>query len=197
MSNLNEFIATIKTGGLARANRFSVVIPFPSARGGEPRKVLILCDSATMPGVTMATAQQRIWGEVREMPYEAIYDTVTFSFYVDTNLGVKNLFEEWFQLIRNPTSRAFNYYNSYITDVQIMVHPINDNETAVHTVTLYEAYPKILQPVTLDYSSKDVMKYSVSMNYKWYETSNNSQQDVTTEIANPNNVIPSILTSKI
>lgn len=195
MSTLNEFISTIKAGGLARSNRFSVNIPFPSAKGGDPRKVLILCDSVNMPGITIASSQQRIWGEVREMPYEAIFEPVNLSFYVDTNIGAKNLFEEWVQLVRNPESRSFNYYNSYITDIDIMVHPINDNETAVHTVTLHEAYPKILQAVNLDYSSKDVMKYSVTMNYKWYTTSNNSQSDVTNEITNPNNVIPSILTS--
>lgn len=195
MSSLNEFIATIKTQGLARSNRFSVYIPFKTAKGGDPRTVLILCDQAALPGITIASAQQRIWGELREMPYEAIFEPVSFSFYVDTNLGVKNLFEEWIQLVRDPETRSFNYYANYITDVTIYVHPLDADDDIVHSVTLHEAYPKVLQAVNLDYSSKDVMKYSVTMNYKWYTTSSTTRADVTTELDNPNNVIPSILTS--
>ena len=195
MSTLNEFISTIKTQGLARSNRFSVNIPFISINGGDPRTVLILCDQAALPGITIASTQQRVWGELREMPYEAIFEPVTFSFYVDTNLGVKNLFEEWIQLIRDPETRSFNYYANYVTDVTIYVHPLDENDMAVHVVTLHEAYPKILQAVNLDYSSKDVMKYSVTMNYKWYTTSSMTKAEVTNELSNPNNVIPSILTS--
>lgn len=195
MSTLNEFISTIKTQGLARSNRFSVNIPFKTWKGGDPRTVLILCDQAALPGITIASTQQRIWGELREMPYEALFEPVTFSFYVDTNLGVKNLFEEWIQLVRDPESRVFNYYSNYTADINIYVHPLDENDMPVHTVTLYEAYPKSLQAINLDYSSKDVMKYSVTMNYKWYTTSSMTKADVTNELSNPSDIIPSILTS--
>ncbi len=184
MSTLNEFISAIKSTGLARSNRFSVNIPFPVAADTDPRQVLILCDSASLPGVTIGTAQQRFWGELREIPYEALYDNVELSFYVDTNLGVKNLFEKWLGLIRNPETRTFNYYANYITDIDIYIHPIDNSEDSVHVVTLHEAYPKILKPVSLDYGNKDVMKYSVSMNYKWFTTSFMSRSEATSLLGN-------------
>lgn len=187
MSSLNEFISVIKSQGLARSNRFSVNIPFPVGADTDPRQVLILCDAASLPGVTIGTAQQRFWGELREVPYEAIFDNVTFSFYVDTNMGVKMLFENWLGLIRNPTTRTFNYYANYITDIDIYVHPIDSNEDTVHVVTLHEAYPKILQPVQLDYGNKDVMKYSVSMNYKWFTTNFIPRQEASSLLGNISN----------
>lgn len=170
MAGLTEFISQVKTQGLARTNRFSVFIPFPVASNVDARSVLIMCDQVTLPGVNLTTIQQKFWGEVREFPTEAVFENVTFSFYVSNNMGVKTLFEEWLATIRNPKTRAFNYYSNYVTNIQINVHPINSDDDIVHQVTLYEAYPQTLNAVQLDYGSKEVMKYTVSMNYKWYET---------------------------
>lgn len=188
MSSINDFISQVKTDGLARTNRFSVMIPFPTSAGNtQPQKVLILCDSVTMPGIGMQTAQQRIWGEQRDFPTEFTFEDVTFTFYVDANLTVKQLFEEWMTNIRNPQTRTFNYYSNYITDIDIYVHTVADGETPIHSVTLHEAYPKSLAPITLDYSSKEVMKYSVTMNYKWY-TTNNIDAALNQNANNPDNL---------
>jgi hypothetical protein len=168
--SLNNFIAQVKSKGLARSNRFSVLIPFPFATGAQPRDILIMCDTVTMPGISISTAQNRIWGEQREMPYEALFGNATFTFYVEPNLTVKDTFEQWMTNIRNPRTRTFNYYANYIADVTINVHSIENDDEIMHTVTLHEAYPQILNPIQLDYSSRDVMKYSVSMNYKYYTT---------------------------
>ena len=170
MSTLDQFIAAIKTDGLARNNRFSINLNFPVSVDADQRKVNILCDTVTMPGINLNTTTQRIWGEHRELPYEALYDTVTFTFYVNKTLDVKNLFEAWISTIRDPSTRSFSYYRNYITDIDINVHPLDSYEQVVHSVTLHEAYPKTLSSVQLDYSSHDTMKYSVSMMYKYYTT---------------------------
>lgn len=177
MASLTEFISQVKTQGLARANRFSVFIPFPIVSNVDARSVLIMCDQVSLPGVNLTTVQQKFWGEVRDFPTEAVFENVTFSFYVDTNMGVKTMFEEWLATIRNPRTRAFNYYANYVTNIEINVHPINSDDDVVHQVTLYEAYPQTLNAVQLDYGSKEVMKYTVSMNYKWYETTQTTFQE--------------------
>jgi hypothetical protein len=38
-------------------------------------------------------------------------------------------------------------------------------------VTLFQAYPKSLNAVQMDYGNKEVMKLSVSMNYKYWQSS--------------------------
>lgn len=179
MASLTDFIAQVKTQGLARTNRFSVFIPFPVVSTVDARSVLIMCDQVSLPGISLNTVQQKFWGEVREIPTEATFETVTFSFYVDTNMGVKTLFEEWMATVRNPKTRTFNYYTNYITNIEINVHSIEDDEEIIQQVTLYEAYPKALNAVQLDYASKEVMKYSVTMVYKWYETTKTTAEEAT------------------
>lgn len=183
MSTLNEFIATVKTQGLARTNRFSIVIASPII-DEDMRTISILCDSVSMPGISLATTEQKVFGEVREIPYQPIYEPVTFTFYVDTNLGVKNMFEKWINMIRDPQTRAFNYYSNYIVNTEINVHRIDSDEDIAHKVTLFESYPKTLSAVQLDYGSKDVMKYSVTMNYKWYETDSMMSKEPTLDTYN-------------
>lgn len=183
MSTLNEFIATVKTQGLARTNRFSVNIASPVI-DEDLRMIHILCDSVSMPGISLNTTEQKVFGEVREIPIQPVYEPVTLTFYVDTNLGVKNMFEKWMNVIRDPQTRAFNYYSNYIANTEIYVHRLDSDEDIVHKVTLYESYPKSLNAVQLDYGSKDVMKYSVTMNYKWYETESAAPRETTLDTYN-------------
>ena len=183
MSTLNEFISIIKTQGLARTNRFSISIASPII-DEDIRTIHILCDSVSMPGISLNTTEQKIYGEVRELPIQPVYEPITFTFYVDTNMGVKNMFEKWINLIRDPRSRSFNYYSNYVVDTEIYVHRIDSDEDIVHKVTLYESYPKSLSAIQLDYGSKDVMKYSVTMNYKWYETASTAATQSTLETYN-------------
>ena len=183
MSTLNEFIATVKTQGLARTNRFSVNIASPII-DEDMRMIHILCDSVSMPGISLNTTEQKVFGEVRELPIQPVYEPITFTFYVDTNLGVKNMFEKWINTIRDPQTRAFNYYSNYVVNTEINVHRIDSDEDIAHKVTLYESYPKTLSAVQLDYGSKDVMKYSVTMNYKWYETESSKPREATLDTYN-------------
>jgi len=53
---LDNFISQIKSGGLARTNRFTVQFELPptvrkSKGSNNLRKILLFCDSAQLPGI--------------------------------------------------------------------------------------------------------------------------------------------------
>lgn len=176
MAKLNEFISQVKTTGLSRTNRFSVYMnPPPSiAASGYTNKftqsfsnlkqILLFCDSVQLPGINLSTIQNRTFGEFRDVPYEKIYGDLNLTFYVDTDMYVKNFFDAWVASIQHPITRTFAYYKSYITDMTVVVEDLQDEET--YAVTLYECYPKTISAVQLDNASKDVMKLQVTMNFK-------------------------------
>ncbi len=171
---LKDFIAEVKSGGLARTSRFSVeftppkVVQSRSSSSQALRTILLYCDSAQLPGLSYSTTQSRTFGEFRELPYEKLYENVNFTFYVDTNMEVKKLFDSWMNGIQSPVTKTFNYYNDYTTRINIDVYDIVENKR--YGIELNEAYPKSLGAITLDYSSKDFMKMSVSMMYRNYTT---------------------------
>jgi hypothetical protein len=179
MADLNEFISSIKSEGLMRNNRYEVMLSPPAVTGfnnyNELRKILLYCDNVTIPGLSISTIPARTYGEYREMPYEKIYAPITLNFYVDNSMQVKKLFDSWITNIQDPNTRNMNYYSTYTTDIDIYV--LDVKERARYAVKLFHAYPKDMSAITMDYSNRDVMKLQVTMNYKYWKSSEIIQTD--------------------
>lgn len=165
---IEDFISQIKTRGLARTNRYEVMIPFPQPdpRGQLKNIANLFCDAVTLPGAALSTTPMKTFGETREMPYEKIYDNVTMSFYVDSGLDIKVAFEDWMEKIFDTTTRTIGYYNNYITDVDIYIK--NVDGTTPYKIRLHEAYPKALNSIQLDTNNKDIMKMTLTLQYKYW-----------------------------
>jgi hypothetical protein len=162
-SPLNDFISKVKQGGLARTNRYTVLIP----RGGDrARDILLLCDQVQLPGTNFNTSDMRTYGETRKAPYERLYEDVNMSFYVDTSMTVKKFFDDWMDSIQSPKTRNFNYYNDYTCDITIEVQDLKNKSR--YGIKLFEAFPKSIGAIQMDYAGKDVMKLSVNFAYKYY-----------------------------
>jgi hypothetical protein len=186
MAKLNDFVGSIAREGLMRTNRFSVMLSIPQAvsRGSyttDLRKVLLYCDTINIPGISVATTEAKTYGEIREMPYQRLFEPITMTFFVDNSMNVKLLFDAWLAAIIDPGSRIINYYKDYISTMTISIQDIN--EKSRYQVTAYECYPKSVSSIQMDYASKDVMKVTVTMVSKYWEsnsimqTSQNSSID--------------------
>lgn len=171
MATLNEFISNIKSEGLMRTSRFAVAFSLPGAISAglyerNLRKILLYCDNINLPGITIETTAAKTYGEERQMPHQKQFETINMGFYVDNAMSVKSLFDNWMGAIQDPQTRNFNYYWDYVTDITIDVFDIADKTR--YQVTLFQAYPKAINPIQMDYGNKDVMKLSVAMEYKYW-----------------------------
>lgn len=176
MASLSSFISNINDGGLAKNNHFLASIYFPKALTGiqpfqsKAEKIAMFCDATQLPGLSYSTSQARSYGEFREIPYEKLYEPVTFSFYVDNKMVVKSFFDRWMESIQSPVTRDFSYPDQYITNaIEIILYDSQENST--YMVTLNKCYPKSVAPIQLDYASKDIMKLSVTMIYQNFTSS--------------------------
>lgn len=187
MNKLNDFIASIKTIGLARTNRYSIILTPPpvlnlsniTAVGNRSRlsdleRMLLFCDQVQLPGLNLSTIQNRSFGEFREVPYEKLFGDLSMSFYVDQSMYVKSVFDNWMAAIQSPVTRTFAYYNDYVTTMEIIVEDVADQER--YAVTLYECYPKTIAPIQMDYASKDIMRLNVTMQFKYWTSTAMEQE---------------------
>lgn len=165
----------VKTGGMARNNRYKVFFFLPKVlrnigvlNSEITRMTSLYCDATALPGVSYSTAQAKTYGEVREMPYERMFDNINLSFYIDSDMKIKYMFDAWVQNIQDINTRSFNYYKDYTVDMYIDVQ--NYNEENKYRVMLYECYPKSVSPINMEYAGKDVMKLQVSLNYKYWKS---------------------------
>ena len=181
---INRFISEIKNGGVARHNRFAVLFTPPRkiSEGAKVlgnkdalQKVLLFCDTVQLPGVNYSTVQNRTFGEFRETPYERLYDNLAMTFYVDNDMKIKALFDDWINTVQNPNTRTFNYYNNYISNMTIEIQDLSDKTR--YRMTLWEVYPKNIGSIQLDAANKDVMKVQVTMQYKYWTAEPVSPED--------------------
>ena len=179
MTKLTDFVG-LMTSGFARSNRYTVMLSLPQMLQHHPsevEKMLILCDQVQLPGLNVNTAQIRAFGEIREMPYEFNYEPIQLSFYVDGDMVVKGIFDDWIKSIQQGRTRNFNYYDNYICPkMQIAVQNVADE--SVYGVNIYEAYPKTITAVQMGYDQKDIMKVTVTMMYRYWETTTLANAEV-------------------
>lgn len=189
---VTDFISALSSGA-AKTNRFTVIMTPPTGirnsvlSGGDNsslQKILLLCDAAQLPGININTTPTRTFGEVREIPYEFNYEPVTLSFYVDAGMNVKRMFDAWIQSIQLGDSRKFAYYNDYVTTMSVFVQ--DNTEKNRYIVDMFEAYPKTVSAVQMDYSSRELMKINVTMMYKYWRSSqlDNGATSITSPFAN-------------
>ena len=91
---LNDFLGQVRRRGLAFSNRFEIVLKSPV--GGD-RIPSLLCEEATIPGLQALWSPTKIgmWTENRVHGIEFFGESAAFTFYCDTDWGVREYFENW------------------------------------------------------------------------------------------------------
>ena len=162
--------------------------------GQSGEDVELQCTDAYLPGSSFSTHE--VIGDyhgVRErMAYRRMYDDTTdFTFYVDHDYKVLDMFDGWMnyisghgsdQRLSKTSAKAYaanyrmNYPNSYMTNVFITKfekdysnsNRIFEDATFYSQYTFVQAFPiaVVQQPVT--YQTSEILKVTVSMAYQRY-----------------------------
>lgn len=176
MALITDFISNVKSIGLARTNRYTVRVLPPqlvsfTSSSSTNQIVTLFCDSVDLPGMSIATTPHRVFGEVREMPYDRMFNTASISFYSDSNLNIRGLFERWIHTIMNQKARTIEYYSNYIGTVHIRIDNVDESMSSPYEITLHEVYPKSIDQIQLNASSKEILKVNVVLQYKYWTSS--------------------------
>lgn len=141
-------------------------------------KIDIGCHTANLPNRTLLTATHKQIGGPFNIPFSHTYDPVTFSFYADKNLNVREYFEVWQSAVINITDNSVNFWNEYVSDIDIIVLDRKGNES--YKMTLYDCYPLAIGDVNLSYASQnELLNITVTMMYRLWK----SEHDTTTVIS--------------
>ena len=191
MSSIDKLKSTIsQKGGLAPANRFSVIFTPPSqsilnldiqgligsAVSGnfspsqlvnDPRDIAILCKSVTLPGSTIATYEEGLHKQVRKFPYTFIDDEVTMSFLLTNDYYMRKMFDNWMSNIVNKESHLVGYKNDYSVDV--IIQQLNQKNIPVYGVKLEKAFPTAISSSELSQDSGEFVRFEVTWAYDKYK----------------------------
>lgn len=137
----------------------------------QPRRDLIsLCNSAQIPGETIATTEKAL--DFKSRGKGRVYDDINLTFYCTETMKELKFFHDWMTEIVDPKTNRVGFHKKYVATIDVhqlgknakerfntegvigSIADTNDieNET-VSTTRIIEAYPKRIEPIALAYSA--------------------------------------------
>ncbi len=159
-----------------------------SGNSNDLRTLVLMCDDVTVPGMTLASNTVFTFGESREVVYNRVFEPATFTFMVDIGQTAPRFFRDWMDRIIDPRTKLVSYYDTYAANSKVVIKHLNAEKQPVYSLTLFEAFPKAVQSYTLSNSSKDVLRFNVTMNYKYWERTSLSVPPVTQNLGSQRSV---------
>tara|TARA_Y100000310_G_C20625256_1_gene785479 strand:- start:531 stop:1109 length:579 start_codon:yes stop_codon:yes gene_type:complete len=161
----------MNTWGISKANRYEFQI------SGVPNEVALRlnmsCESIKLPGRGVSTNPHRVYGPMREMPYDKLYvKEMEAIFRIGRDMLERSFFENWLDEIVSIHSHDFKYYGTNNSGYAktIKINQLDEQDNVVYQVELREAFPKNVQEVELgDAKIDEYSKQTVQFVYRDYK----------------------------
>ena len=191
--------AKVKFGSLSLNNQYQVhfagfngnVIQYlkfskriDNAQDFISREAGLLCSDASLPASAFATAEVKdnFMGIPQEFAHSRLYTDIDFTFYVDDDYTMLNIFEGWMDYIssgaerevadfQKPFYRRMRYPDTYKCDT-MFISKFEKNAKRILRYQFINAFPKSITPIPVQYGSADLLKVNVSFNYDRYVVAN-------------------------
>ena len=190
---INELLGLVRDDtGVARPNRFEVVVNPPTSssgtrnpssydnlsatlfgdlvKDGTLRSVAIKCTSIALPAKTLQVSQDtNIYGPVREVVNGLEFGDITANFtMLRSDMKEKKYFEAWQGLTFNPASWSVGYYDDYVGSVDI--YQLDEQNRRKYGIKLIEAFPKVIGEMALDMGTNNsVSTLPITFSYRYWE----------------------------
>ena len=132
--------------------------------------------AVSAPGRSVAATPSGVYGAIQEVGYGAIFAPVSITVICSPDHTERKFFSDWQDgVVGNhrrslgfATESAFNvgYYNDYVRTVTIRQY--DDKGTKTNTIDLQQAYPRTISELNYNYAAKDLLTFTVSMQYRYY-----------------------------
>lgn len=180
---IDEFKSQVLTKGLARQNRFEVIINAPPQLITYQAKVAsLLAEATNLPPINIEVQSQKIFGPRYQRPksIEMGGDGLIINFLVDKDMVIKRFFEEWINSVIEPDTYLVEYQNNYIST--IVLNQLDEKDEITYSVTLLEAFPRSMNIMELNHSSNNMFhRLSIAFAYRyWTSKPLGSKSDIRT-----------------
>jgi hypothetical protein len=166
MSTIDNLKGAISAGGgVARNNLWKVEF----GRAGLSETQLLMAESVTLPGRTIATSDYTANKQSLKAAYSLIDDPVSMTFLLVNDYKVKTFFDKWMSEIINDEF-VLEYKDKYQSTVTVtQLDDKTKGHSAIYTVELENAYPIIQNSYDLSNATEnDITRLTVTFAYDKY-----------------------------
>jgi len=134
------------------------------------RRVQAFCSAITMPSREAVQKEIRHNGPVRKFVYNYTTPEVTATFYTDKFMRERTFFEIWQKAAFSNLTHNINYYNDYVSPVDIMAlgnyASRQERDDVTYAVRLLDCYPKIISDVSFSHETNAVQTFDVTFSFR-------------------------------
>ena len=134
------------------------------------RRVQAFCSAISMPSREAVQKEIRHNGPTRKFVYNYTTPEITATFYTDKFMRERTFFEIWQKAAFSNLTHNINYYNDYVSPVDIMAlgnyasRQARDDVT--YAVRLLDCYPKTISDVSFSHETNAVQTFEVTFSFR-------------------------------
>ena len=171
-----SFIETINNTQLARTERFECQFGFPLAvrsafkNNRMAEAATIMCEEVQIPGMALANKEFNVgpWTHYRNTNMQFLGQEINFTFYTDTNWALREVFEQWFAVTVDPTSKQSFWPSDTWGDISINAMDLQDNYR--RSWVLHEVTPKVLNLQPMSMGSVGIVRTTLIVSATYWDS---------------------------
>jgi len=136
------------------------------------RRVQAFCKSISMPDRDVQMKEIKHHGPARKFAYDYKSAPITASFYTDKFMRERSYFELWQQSAFSQVSNNYNFYDNYVSDINIFqlgsFESKNERDDMTYAVKLFDCYPKVISTVDYAAEGNEVQTFSVTFEFRYW-----------------------------
>lgn len=134
------------------------------------RYLALQCESAELPGKTLATADVKIYGPTFKVPYQTQYGDTTLTFLCTNDFYERKLFDRWMEAIMPSDTNNLRYAKDnatrYMTNIKIIQY--DEFIKQIYAVELIDAFPIGIASQGLSWSEEGFHRLQIQFSYQKY-----------------------------
>jgi hypothetical protein len=136
------------------------------------RRVQAFCSAIQMPERTIEMKEVKHHGPAYKIATDYKSADITATFYVDKFLRERSYFELWQKAAFSNQSHNFNFYDNYVSDVNIFqlgqFASRNERDDVTYAVKLFDCFPKTISSVDYSYEANAIQTFTVTFGFRYW-----------------------------
>ena len=134
------------------------------------RRVQAFCSAITMPSREAVQKEIRHNGPTRKFVYNYTTPEITATFYTDKFMRERTFFEIWQKAAFSTLTHNINYYNDYVSPIDIMAlgnyASRQERDDVTYAVRLLDCYPRLISDVSFSHETNSVQTFEVTFSFR-------------------------------
>lgn len=170
-----SFLQEIFNTQLARTERFECQFSFPDIiqttfSNDRLKKATIMCEEVQIPGMALANKEFNVgpWTHYRNTNMQFLGQEINITFYTDINWELREVFEAWFSMTVDPTSKQSYFPADTWGRISINAMDLQDNYR--RSWVLHEVTPKVLNLQPMSMGSVGVVRTTLIVSATYWDS---------------------------